>query len=57
VLGIGAPVRGENGAVIAALSIAALSHREPDREVARYAKFVLEAVRGLSEQVARRGAA
>ena len=56
-LGIGAPVRGENGAVIAALSIAALSHREPDREVARYAKFVLEAVRGLSEQVARRGAA
>ena len=56
-LGVGALVRGENSAVIAALSIAALSHRVPDREVARYAKFVLEAAQGLSEQVARRGAA
>jgi DNA-binding IclR family transcriptional regulator len=57
VLGIGAPVRGESGAVIAALSIAALSHRVPDRDVARYAKFVLEAAAELSGQVARRSAA
>ncbi|MFF9572007.1 IclR family transcriptional regulator [Streptomyces sp. NPDC014685] len=56
VLGVGAPVRGETGAVVAAISIAALSHRVPDREVPRFVKAVREAADALSAQVARMGA-
>ncbi|WP_432181617.1 IclR family transcriptional regulator [Streptomyces sp. NBC_00063] len=55
VLGVGAPVHAENGVVIAAISIAALSHRVPDRELPRYVQAVREAADTLSEQVARMG--
>jgi DNA-binding IclR family transcriptional regulator len=54
VLGIAAPVRGQNGTVVAAISIAALSHRVQDRDVPRYVKLVLEAAQELSELSTRR---
>ncbi|MFF1379671.1 IclR family transcriptional regulator [Streptomyces sp. NPDC058308] len=53
VLGIGAPVFGESGTVTAAISLAALSHRVPDRDVPRYVKAVREAADDLSAQVTR----
>jgi DNA-binding IclR family transcriptional regulator len=56
VLGIGAPVRGEDGRVVAAISIAALSHRVPDEEIDRYIVPVREAADQLSEQVRLLGA-
>ncbi|MFJ6730131.1 IclR family transcriptional regulator [Streptomyces sp. NPDC091281] len=56
VLGVGAPVTDDHGAVVAALSIAALSHRVPDREVPRYVKAVREAAAELSDQIRRMGA-
>ncbi|MCS0599702.1 IclR family transcriptional regulator [Streptomyces sp. LP11] len=56
VLGIGAPVRAEDGRVVAALSIAALSHRVPDEELPRYVTPVREAADELSRQIARMGA-
>ncbi|MFE4174008.1 IclR family transcriptional regulator [Streptomyces sp. NPDC056909] len=55
VLGVGAPVTGEQDRVVAALSVAALSHRVPDREVPRYVKAVREAAAELSDQVRRMG--
>ncbi|MFC8078114.1 IclR family transcriptional regulator [Streptomyces sp. NPDC057307] len=55
VLGVGAPVTGEHDRVVAALSVAALSHRVPDREVPRYVKAVREAAAELSDQVRRMG--
>jgi DNA-binding IclR family transcriptional regulator len=57
VLGVAAPVRGERGDVSAALSIAALSHRVPDRDVPRLVKLVLAAASELSDLAARRGVA
>ncbi|RMB82379.1 IclR family transcriptional regulator [Streptomyces shenzhenensis] len=55
VLGVGAPVRAEGGGVIAAISIAALSHRVPDQELPRYVEAVKEAADLLTEQAARWG--
>ncbi|MFI8442131.1 IclR family transcriptional regulator [Streptomyces sp. WAC04189] len=55
VLGIGAPVRGENGAVIGALSVAAFSHRVPEREVPHHIQAVCRAAETLSARVARMG--
>ncbi|WP_328902824.1 IclR family transcriptional regulator [Streptomyces sp. NBC_00441] len=51
VLGIAAPVRGENGRIIAAISIATLSHRVPDQTIDQYATPVLEAAEQLADQV------
>ncbi|MFI1995358.1 IclR family transcriptional regulator [Actinoplanes sp. NPDC020271] len=55
VLGIGAPILGDGGRVVAALSIAALSHRVPDSELDRYITPVREAADQLSDQVRRLG--
>ncbi|MBD3007600.1 IclR family transcriptional regulator [Streptomyces sp. 5-10] len=44
ILGIAAPVRGADGTVVAALSIAALEHRVPDRRLGE----VIDAVRGAA---------
>ncbi|MGI5404826.1 IclR family transcriptional regulator [Streptomyces sp. CA-135486] len=57
VLGIAAPVRAEDGRVIAAISIAALSHRVPDEKIEQYVIPVREAADELSRQVARMGVA
>nr|GID90197.1 transcriptional regulator [Actinoplanes derwentensis] len=51
VLGIGAPIRGEDDRIVAAISIAALSHRVPDSDLDRYIAPVREAADTLSEQV------
>ncbi|MGI5490176.1 IclR family transcriptional regulator [Microtetraspora malaysiensis] len=53
VLGIAAPVRGMDGQVIAAVSIAALSYRVSDGEVPALAEVVTKAAGELSAQVAR----
>ncbi|MFF7245187.1 IclR family transcriptional regulator [Embleya sp. NPDC008237] len=55
VLGIGAPVRREDGDVVAAVSIAALSHRVPDEQVPDYVSAVVASAGELSVQVARMG--
>ncbi|MGW1994022.1 IclR family transcriptional regulator [Embleya sp. NPDC001921] len=55
VLGIGAPVRREDGAVVAAVSIAALSHRVSDERVPEYVAAVCASAAELSAQVARMG--
>jgi DNA-binding IclR family transcriptional regulator len=55
VLGIAAPVRSESGRVVAAISIAALSHRVPDSKIDQYVTPVIEAAGQLSEQVRRFG--
>jgi DNA-binding IclR family transcriptional regulator len=51
VLGIAAPVRSESGRVVAAISIAALSHRVPDSKIDQYVTPVIEAAGQLSAQV------
>ncbi|WP_326600433.1 IclR family transcriptional regulator [Streptomyces sp. NBC_01803] len=55
VIGIAAPVRGGDDRVVAALSVAALSHRVPGTEVPRFVAAVREAADELSDRV--RGAA
>ncbi|MFG2592310.1 IclR family transcriptional regulator C-terminal domain-containing protein [Streptomyces sp. NPDC048438] len=55
VLGVGAPVRGDSGVVVGALSVAAFSHRVPEREVPRCIRSVCEAAAELSVQVTRMG--
>ncbi|MFG1609785.1 IclR family transcriptional regulator [Actinoplanes sp. NPDC049265] len=55
VLGVAAPVRTEDGRVVAAISIAALSHRVTDVDVEPYVTAVREAAATLSTQVARVG--
>ncbi|WP_405728471.1 IclR family transcriptional regulator [Streptomyces sp. NBC_01537] len=47
ILGIAAPVRGASGAVVAALSVAALEHRVPDRRLPQ----VIEAVRNAADLI------
>lgn len=51
VLGIAAPVRGSDGRVIAALSIAALAHRVPDHQVPELSEAVRRAADELTRQV------
>jgi DNA-binding IclR family transcriptional regulator len=51
VLGIAAPVRGSDGGVIAALSIAALAHRVPDDRIPELSKAVRGAADDLTHQV------
>ncbi|MFC3577489.1 IclR family transcriptional regulator [Streptomyces yaanensis] len=50
ILGIAAPVRGASGTVLAALSVAALEHRIPDRRLDQ----VVQAVRGAAEHISER---
>ncbi|MER6959931.1 MULTISPECIES: IclR family transcriptional regulator [unclassified Streptomyces] len=57
VLGVGAPVRGEGGAVVAALSIAAFSHRVPDHDIPLCVEAVRGAAEDLSTQAVRMGIA
>ncbi|MFJ9889417.1 IclR family transcriptional regulator C-terminal domain-containing protein [Streptomyces sp. NPDC091287] len=57
VLGIAAPVRGEDGRIIAAISIATLSHRVPDQTIDQYVTPVLEAAKQLADQVQLRNIA
>ncbi|REE95653.1 IclR family transcriptional regulator [Thermomonospora umbrina] len=52
VLGVAAPVRNHDGDVIAALSIAALSHRVPDDRIPQIADAVRHAADRLSAQAA-----
>ncbi|MFD4603075.1 IclR family transcriptional regulator [Streptomyces sp. NPDC058464] len=47
ILGIAAPVRGASGGVVAALSVAALEHRVPDRRLPE----VVESVRTAAEHI------
>jgi len=51
VLGIGAPVRSENGDVVGALSVAAFSHRVPEEKVPHYIAAVCQAAEELSGEV------
>ena len=55
VLGVAAPVRTEDGRVVAALSIAALSHRVPDDRLPDYVAPVRAAADELSLAVTRMG--
>ena len=55
VLGIAAPICDTDGRIIAAISIAALSHRVPDTRIDQYAVPVLEAARQLADQCQLRG--
>ncbi|GCD94989.1 IclR family transcriptional regulator [Embleya hyalina] len=54
-LGIGAPVHREDGAIVAAVSIAALSHRIPDEQVPHYVTAVRASAAELSARVSRMG--
>jgi DNA-binding IclR family transcriptional regulator len=51
VLGIAAPVHGSDGGVIAAVSIAALAHRVPDRQIPELSAAVRKAADDLTDQV------
>ncbi|MFC9974215.1 IclR family transcriptional regulator [Spirillospora sp. NPDC127200] len=51
VLGVAAPIRGADGAVVAAVSVAALSHRVPDERVPETAAAVEEAAARISERL------
>ncbi|MGK5531011.1 IclR family transcriptional regulator [Streptomyces sp. URMC 129] len=51
VIGVAAPVRGEEGRVVAALSVAALAHRVPDEELPGFVTAVREAAAELSERL------
>lgn len=51
VLGVAAPVRGADGGVVAAVSIAALSHRVPDERVPEVETAVEEAAATISERL------
>ncbi|MFI5682928.1 IclR family transcriptional regulator [Streptomyces sp. NPDC051636] len=51
ILGIAAPVRGSRGDVVAALSVAALEHRVPDRRLAAVIEAVREAASVISAQL------
>ncbi|NRQ38647.1 IclR family transcriptional regulator [Nonomuraea sp. NN258] len=53
VLGIAAPVRGQDDLVVGAISIAALSHRVPEEQEPGVADAVLKAAAELSAQVTR----
>ncbi|MDX2969467.1 IclR family transcriptional regulator [Kribbella solani] len=53
VLGIAAPVRGLGGEVVAAISVAALSHRISDEELPAVGQLVTKAAEQLSVQVGR----
>ncbi|MFJ6900679.1 IclR family transcriptional regulator [Streptomyces hokutonensis] len=55
VLGVAAPVRRSDGTVVAALSIAALAHRIPDRAVPHLSQAVREAADELTAEVQRSG--
>ncbi|MGC0423298.1 IclR family transcriptional regulator [Embleya sp. AB8] len=55
VLAIAAPVHREDGAVIAAIGIAALSHRVPDEQLPNYAAAVRTAATELTTRVTRMG--
>jgi DNA-binding IclR family transcriptional regulator len=57
VLGVAAPVRGRDGGVVAALSIAALAHRVSDEEVPMVASAVTKAAGELTDLVIRLDAA
>ncbi|MFG2592337.1 IclR family transcriptional regulator [Streptomyces sp. NPDC048438] len=53
VLGVGAPVRDASGRVVAALSVAAFSHRVPDQDIPSHIAAVCQAADELSAYVAR----
>ncbi|WP_113705116.1 IclR family transcriptional regulator [Nonomuraea lactucae] len=53
VLGVAAPVFGEDDTLVAAVSIAALSHRVSDAQAADVAQSVIRAARELTTQVTR----
>ncbi|WP_030599258.1 IclR family transcriptional regulator [Streptomyces fulvoviolaceus] len=55
ILGIAAPVRGSSGAVVAALSVAALEHRVPDRRLEEVVGAVRDAAELISGQLAVTG--
>lgn len=55
ILGIAAPVRGASGAVVAALSVAALEHRVPDRRLDTVVGAVLDAAEHISGRLAVTG--
>ncbi|GAA0934537.1 IclR family transcriptional regulator [Nonomuraea longicatena] len=57
VLGVAAPVRGRDGGVVAALSIAALAHRVSDEEVPMVVSAVTKAAGELTDLVIRLDAA
>ncbi|MFH8467023.1 IclR family transcriptional regulator [Streptomyces sp. NPDC017991] len=52
ILGIAAPIRGSSGAVVAALSIAALEHRVPDRRLDEVVAAVRRAAELISGELA-----
>ncbi|MFF2654223.1 IclR family transcriptional regulator [Streptomyces sp. NPDC058045] len=52
ILGIAAPIRGSSGDVVAALSIAALEHRIPDRRLDEVVTAVRDAAESASDQLA-----
>lgn len=52
VLGVAAPIRDENGDVVAAVSIAALSHRVPEDRVPEVASAVEAAAAAITERLA-----
>ncbi|MER6959925.1 MULTISPECIES: IclR family transcriptional regulator [unclassified Streptomyces] len=55
ILGIAAPVRGSSGVVVAALSVAALEHRVPDRRLEEVVAAVCNAAEVISGQLAVTG--
>ncbi|MGW0585654.1 IclR family transcriptional regulator domain-containing protein, partial [Streptomyces sp. NPDC002920] len=55
ILGIAAPVRGSSGVVVAALSVAALEHRVPDRRLAEVVAAVRNAAELISHHLAVTG--
>ncbi|MEU6258587.1 IclR family transcriptional regulator [Streptomyces sp. NPDC047043] len=55
ILGIAAPVRDEAGAVVAALSVAALEHRVPDRRLGEVVGVVRDAAERISGRLAVTG--
>ncbi|KAB2388057.1 IclR family transcriptional regulator [Actinomadura montaniterrae] len=52
VLGVAAPIRDAGGAVVAAVSVAALSYRVPDERVPQVTRAVEEAAARISERLA-----
>jgi DNA-binding IclR family transcriptional regulator len=52
VLGVAAPIRGAGGEVVAAVSVAALSHRVPDERLPQVEQAVNEAAATISERLA-----
>lgn len=52
ILGIAATIRGSSGGVVAALSVAALEHRVPDRRLAEVLAAVRRAAESIGDQLA-----